>query len=113
MIRSKQWKLNYYHEFKSCQLFNLEEDPGELRDRAADAECREILEELLRKVQQRWDGDRYLEAYQRQLRSSELIRRCGHELSPHQVVHFSGIPNYSQFDYSQLPQPPRPKGGDG
>ena len=113
MIRSKQWKMNYYHEFKSCQLFNLEEDPGELRDRAADPECREILEGLLRKVGQRWDGDSYKEAHQRQLRASELIRRCGHELSPHEVVHFSGMPDYSQFDFSQLPQPPRPKGEAG
>ena len=111
MIRSGPWKLNYYFETESCQLFNLDEDSGELRDRAADADCREVLEALLRKIEQRWDAAGYLAEYEKERRAGEFIRRCGHELSPHEVTHFSGMPGYSQFDYTQLPIPPRPKDG--
>ena len=111
MIRSAQWKLNYYHEFDSCQLFNLDEDPEELRDRAADADCRKIVETLLGKIKERWDAATYLADYEKERRAGEFIRRCGHDLSPHEVTHYSGMPNYSQFDFAQLPQPPRPKEG--
>ena len=111
MIRSAQWKLNYYHEFESCQLFNLDEDSGELHDRAADADCRKIVEMLLGKIKERWDTATYLADYQKERRAGEFIRRCGHDLSPHEVTHYSGMPHYSQFDFAQLPQPPRPKEG--
>ena len=57
MIRSGDWKLNYYHGQPS-QLFNLTEDPAELHDRAEDATCREVLETLTQRVLEGWDvGD--------------------------------------------------------
>ena len=109
MVRSEQWKLNYYHEFQSCQLFDLENDPGELWDRAEDPDCSEIVSALLGKIEQRWLPARYSEEHEKKLRGDTMIRSCGHGLAPHDVTHFSGIPRYSQFDYAQLPQPPRPK----
>ena len=32
MVRSGKWKLNYYSEFDSCQLFDLDSDPDERND---------------------------------------------------------------------------------
>lgn len=52
MLRKGDWKLVYYVDFPA-QLFNLKDDPDELRDRAGDAECAEVLKELeaeLRKI---------------------------------------------------------------
>ena len=109
MIRTGPWKLNYYHEFKSYQLFNLEEDPGELRDRARDAAYAEIAEECLSKIHARWSAEDYMEESEKSRRAMDLIRRSGHELSPHEVTHFSAPFEDNEFDYSQLPQQPRPR----
>jgi len=44
MVRSDRWKYVFYEGFKS-QLFDLESDPSELTDRAADPSCQGILDE--------------------------------------------------------------------
>ena len=54
MIRLGAWKLNYYHG-QEPQLFDLHDDPGEQVDRARDPACREIREELTRRVLDGWD----------------------------------------------------------
>lgn len=56
MIRRGPWKLNYYHR-QEPQLFNLEDDPDELRDRAGDAAAREIQAMLIAEVRRGWDPD--------------------------------------------------------
>ena len=56
MIRRGPWKLNYYHE-QPCQLFNLEEDPRETNDRAADPACQELISELRTEVLAGWDPE--------------------------------------------------------
>ena len=54
MVRKGPWKLNYYHG-QEPQLFNLEEDPGELRDLAANPDYRDVREELTSRVLDGWD----------------------------------------------------------
>ncbi len=54
MIRRGPWKLIYYYG-QPCQLFNLEEDPEELADRASDPGCSRLLGELKEEVLQGWD----------------------------------------------------------
>ena len=44
MVRSKQWKYIHYVGIGE-ELYNLEEDPGELINRAADPACESLLEE--------------------------------------------------------------------
>jgi len=56
MIRRGAWKLNYYHG-QPCQLFNLEEDPREERDRADDPSCRKIVRDLKAEVLDGWDPE--------------------------------------------------------
>ena len=45
MIRRGPWKLNRYPSFEP-QLFNLNDDPQEMCDRAGDADCRVVRERL-------------------------------------------------------------------
>jgi len=56
MVRRGVWKLNYYHG-QEPQLFNLEDDPDEVRDRAGDPECRGVREELTGLVLTGWDPE--------------------------------------------------------
>lgn len=55
MVRRGPWKLNRYpgHE---PQLFNLKDDPNELRDRAQDASCAEVRRELAARLDA-WRGE--------------------------------------------------------
>ena len=56
MIRRDAWKLNYYHG-QEPQLFNLEEDPHEIRDRAADPACQDLLRDLHAQLLDGWDPE--------------------------------------------------------
>ncbi len=46
MIRRGNWKLSVCSRFAEVELYDLETDPEELRNRAGDAECAPILAEL-------------------------------------------------------------------
>lgn len=54
MIRLGAWKLCYYHGYPP-QLFHLEDDPHELRDRAADPGCAAVRIALEQRVLDGWD----------------------------------------------------------
>ncbi|MBN1670050.1 MAG: sulfatase-like hydrolase/transferase [Kiritimatiellae bacterium] len=56
MLRSGPWKLNTYLGYDEPQLFNLQEDPDEFHDRAADPACARIKAELIQRVKDEWDG---------------------------------------------------------
>jgi choline-sulfatase len=56
MIRSDNWKLNYYHG-QPPQLFNLKEDPHERHDRAPDPGCQEVRDTLTQTVLEGWNPD--------------------------------------------------------
>lgn len=56
MIRRGPWKLNYYHG-QPCQLFNLEEDPRETRDLAADPNHGAVRARLLQEVLEGWNPE--------------------------------------------------------
>ena len=106
MIRTGPWKLNYYAEFDSCQLFNLDRDPGERCDLAHDPSCRDIVRACLEKIQARWSADAMRENIARQERVRALLQRCGHPLMPHPVQHFTASEGSNVFDFSQLPKAP-------
>jgi choline-sulfatase len=54
MVRRGDWKLNYY-DGQPCQLFNLADDPREIRDRADDPQTQEVRDELTTLVLDGWD----------------------------------------------------------
>jgi hypothetical protein len=84
-------------------LFNLEEDPTEDHDRAADPSCRRIAEELLAKIHARWSAQRMLNGVARQKRVRSLIEGCGHGLMPHSVENRTPEEDANFFDFSQVP----------
>jgi len=49
MVREGPWKLVYYNRYQP-ELYNLDEDPAELHDRAADPACAGVRESLLQRV---------------------------------------------------------------
>jgi len=102
MVRSGPWKLMYYAEFDTFLLFNLEEDPEEMHDRAADPACAEIAKELLSKIHARWSADRILEGFDRENRWRRLLEQCGHPLIPRPMGHETPPPGANSFDFSQL-----------
>ena len=56
MIRTGAWKLNYYSEFDSCQLFNIDNDPNERNDLADDPQHQTLIKAGLEKIFARWSA---------------------------------------------------------
>ena len=103
MVRRGPWKLNYYHEFRSCQLFNMEEDPGEMHDLSQDSGCREIVADCRERIRARWSAERMLEEAERQNQARDLIRQAGRSATPPPIVPFVAPEGCNRFDFSQLP----------
>lgn len=103
MIRSGPWKLIYYSEFDSYLLFNLDEDPHELHDRAADAACQSIAQALLAKIHRRWSAARMAEGAARQRRAHKIIGSCGHLAMPHEIEGLPDLSSENAFDFEQVP----------
>ena len=56
MIRRGRWKLIYYHGYRP-QLFDLEEDPQELYDLAAEPRHASLSDALVGRVLADWDPE--------------------------------------------------------
>ena len=106
MIRSDRWKLNYYSEFDSCQLFDLETDPDERNDLASKPECSVIVNQLKARIDSRWSAGNIREQLARQQRARKLVSSAGHTSQPHEVIDFAAGPEENVFDFRQLPQQP-------
>lgn len=106
MVRSERWKLNYYAEFGSCQLFDLGSDPEERNDLAGNPECAVIVNQLKARIDARWSADGIREAMARQSRAADVLSRAGHPPIPHEMSDFTAGPQDNEFDFSQLPRPP-------
>lgn len=70
MIREGRWKLAVHHGFDQPQLFNLEDDPGETCDLAADPASATVRDRLMAEVLTGWDGARVAQA----LAGEEIVR---------------------------------------
>jgi choline-sulfatase len=106
MLRSGPWKLNYYSESDSCQLFNIDDDPGERNDRADDPACKDIVAEALANIHARWSAQNVLDNLARQERARRVIQASGHAIVPHEEPVFAVPDGSNTFDFSQLPQKP-------
>jgi choline-sulfatase len=62
MVVRWPWKLIHYHGYDEPQLFNLQDDPGELTDLRKEPSCADIREELHALVREGWSGERIIEA---------------------------------------------------
>jgi choline-sulfatase len=69
MLRSGRYKLNYSLD-DAPELYDLEADPGELRDVAADPAYRTVLEDLRTRLLANWEPV----ALERRVRQSQRER---------------------------------------
>ena len=102
MVRRGPWKLNYYHEFQSCQLFNMEEDPGEMRDLAQDPGFTGIVADCGDRIHARWSAERMLEEAEKQNRARDLIWQGRRNATSNPVAPFVAPEGCNRFDFSQL-----------
>lgn len=81
MIRSGDWKLVYYHGYRP-QLFNLADDPREVRDLAEDPAHAAIRDALLTRVLADWDPEAIKREMSRTLPHKELLRGWSRAVQP-------------------------------
>jgi len=85
MIRSGKWKLWVHREPDGAlpvSLFDLETDPGELRDLAGMPEFDSVKQDLLARLCEDWDPEDVFEASEQKRRDYLLLRKWGQTLKP-------------------------------
>ena len=105
MIRSTKWKLNYYFETDSCQLFDLNTDPNEKEDLAQSPAHQDVVTNLKRKIDARWSVQSLIKNHARQQRARKLLRAGKHFTQQPKVENFIASPEDNAFDFSQLTTP--------
>ena len=101
MIRRGPWKLNYYHG-QPCQLFNLQTDPRERQDLAADPAHQETLAALKAEVLDGWDPD-WITARMAALRADRsILAAWGRTVQPPDQCRWKLDPAMDYLDPEQL-----------
>lgn len=103
MVRSGPWKLVYYHGIEP-QLFNLQEDPGEMHDRAADPSCRAIRAELTQRVLAGWDPDAIAETMVYKREEASVLRTWANRTEPQESYRWPLRPEMNRLDNWQQPE---------
>ena len=101
MIRRGPWKLIYYHG-QPCQLFNLEEDPRELTDRAADPACKELIEDLTDKILDGWDPERIRDQIAQWNKESAVLSSWARTVQPADQCRWNLRPEMAYLDEEQM-----------
>ena len=97
MVRRGPWKLNYY-DGQPCQLFHLEEDPRETRDRAADPSCAGVRAELEGLVLDGWDPAWVREQMARRRAEGRILAEWGRRVQPADVCRWDLRPEMDYLD---------------
>lgn len=87
MVRRGPWKLNYY-QGEPTQLFNIENDPHETTDLAADPQYRHIQEQLLPEVHIDWNPDRIARRLEQKAADLELMTQWTRRVRPPEPYHW-------------------------
>ena len=81
MIRTRRWKLNYYHGYRP-QLFDMEHDPRETMDLAADPTYVPVRDALTTRVLANWDPIHIAQEMRTRRLSKELLTRWCRTVNP-------------------------------
>ena len=101
MIRRGPWKLNYYHG-QPCQLFNLQDDPRECQDLAANPAHQETLAALKAEVLDGWDPE-WIAARMTALRADRsILAAWGRTIQPPDQCRWKLDPAMDYLDPEQL-----------
>ena len=94
-------KLNYYHG-QPCQLFDLDADPRELNDLAADLAYDETLATLKAEILAGWDPDA-IAARMAQLRAdAPILAGWGRNVQPPDCIRWNLKPEMDYLDEQQI-----------
>jgi choline-sulfatase len=102
MVRRGPWKLSYY-DGQPGQLFHLEEDPRETRDRAADPDCQQVLEDLTRLVLDGWDPGWVRDEMARRRADGEILSQWGRQVRPADLCRWDLRPEMDYLDANRSP----------
>ena len=97
MVRSGRWKLVYYHGDRP-QLFDLHDDPHELRDRADDPACTDIRAALTRRLLDGWDPDEIACRLQAKEADNRLIEAWARSTRPADTHRWPLLPSMARLD---------------
>lgn len=97
MVRRGPWKLNVYHGHDAPQLFNLDDDPGEWKDLAADPAHAELRKELLAMVHEGWSPARIQARVKRVIDDHGYLTAWGRKASPPDPDHWVCPPGANVF----------------
>ncbi|MDE2797192.1 MAG: sulfatase-like hydrolase/transferase [Gemmatimonadota bacterium] len=82
MIRTGPWKCYTYHDNTAPVLYNLEDDPDEMRDLGSDSNYEHIRNHLLSRIFEHWDPEDVLRESADIDRDIRLITRWGQAIQP-------------------------------
>ena len=105
MIRRGPWKLIHYHRHRP-QLFDLQDDPDELRDLAEDPKFSSIREDLTTRVLAGWDGDAIEAEHALKREQSQILRQWARVTHPREQYRW---PITREMHYLDEPLPPEVK----
>ena len=97
MVRRGPWKLNHYHGYDRPQLLNLADDPGEFVDRADDASCAPVRDELQALALADWDPEWVEQTIARRRTDHELLSRWASADPPADPDYWSAPPGANVF----------------
>jgi choline-sulfatase len=97
MIRRGDWKLIYYHG-QEPQLFNLATDPHELEDRAQDAVCQDIRQELIGRALDGWDVEAIIDKMAAKKKQDEILRAWARNTAPAEQFRWVLRPEMNYLD---------------
>ncbi len=101
MVRRGPWKLNYYYGHP-CQLFNLEEDPRETHDRAADPAYKEIVDQLTGEVLDGWDPNYIAARMEAKRRDNQILSQWANKVQPPDQYRWTLLPEMDYLDEDQM-----------
>ena len=97
MVCRGPWKLIHHHGYDTPQLFNLEGDPGEVRDLAHDPTCRAIRATLHERAKQDWSGERIMQAQETGKKREAFLRAWAERVRPPEPDHWVAPPGCNVF----------------
>lgn len=97
MVRLGPWKLVYY-EGMEPQLFNLDDDPGEMKDRASDPACQAIRQQLTERVLDGWSPAAIGPILAHKRAQSQILRHWANQTHPTEQYRWPLLTTMNRLD---------------
>lgn len=97
MVRRGRWKLIHIHGH-APMLFDLEDDPQETRNRAADPSCAAVRDALLARVLEGWDPEAVAATLEARVPARALLRAWAEAVRPADPIRWQFDPDINRLD---------------